>query len=294
MGIITWKRTTMKFAVTAVVMAVLSSQALAYTSYNRPQAYSSRPNFYGNGNLDPAILAESTDVLLKTIQRTDELIDNLPRMDETARQMSDLWAIAYPQLKALLSKAGAWANQVPTPARRKRSPQYFYQGGNDLTQWSKYLNPALNTGSQELLLKTVRRTIELIDNLPGMSETAGQMAELWGIAFPQLKTLLSKSGAWANQVATPARGKRSPQFFYQGGNAPNFYQGGDAFNQIANAVSQYMDPALNTESQELLLKTVRRTIELIDNLPGMSETAGQMAELWGIAFPQLKTLLSKS
>ena len=168
-------------------------------------------------------------------------------MDETARQMSDLWAIAYPQLKALLSKAGAWANQVPTPARRKRSPQYFYQGGNDLTQWSKYLNPALNTESQELLLKTVRRTIELIDNLPGMSETAGQMAELWGIAFPQLETLLSKSGAWANQVATPARGKRSPQFFYQGGNAPslyqggnapNLYQGGDALNQIAIAVSQ--------------------------------------------------------
>merc|ERR1712038_2027037 len=125
----------------------------------------------------------------------------------------------------------------------------------------------------------------MIDNLPGMSETAGQMAELWGIAFPQLETLLSKSGAWANQVATPARGKRSPQFLYQGG---------DALNQIANAVSQYMDPALNTESQELLLKTVRRTIELIDNLPGMSETAGQMAELWGIAFPQLKTLLSKS
>ena len=66
--------------------------------------------------MDPAILTESTDVLLKTIQRTDELIDNLPRMDETARQMSDLWAIAYPQLKALLSKAGAWANQVPVPA----------------------------------------------------------------------------------------------------------------------------------------------------------------------------------
>ena len=154
--------------------------------------------------MNPALLDESQDVLLKTIQRTDELIDNLPRMDETARQMSDLWAIAYPQLKALLSKAGAWANQVPTPARRKRSPQYFYQGGNDLTQWSKYLNPALNTESQELLLKTVRRTIELIDNLPGMSETAGQMSELWAIAYPQLKTLLSKAGAWANQVAVPA------------------------------------------------------------------------------------------
>ena len=83
-------------------------------------------------DLDPAILTESTDVLLKTIDRTNELIDNLPRMDETARQMSDLWAIAYPQLKTLLSKASAWANQSPVPARRKRSPQFFYnQGGND-------------------------------------------------------------------------------------------------------------------------------------------------------------------
>merc|ERR1712223_529250 len=169
MGIITWKRTTMKFAVTAVVMAVLSSQALAYTSYNRPQAYSSRPNFYGNGNLDPAILAESTDVLMKTIQRTDDLVDNLPSMDETARQMSDLWAIAYPQLKTLLSKVGAWANQVPTPARRKRSPHFFYQGGN----------PAILDESQNVSLKTIQRTDELIDNLPMMDETSRQMSELW-------------------------------------------------------------------------------------------------------------------
>ena len=29
---------------------------------------------------------------------------------------SDLWALAYPQLKTLLTKAGAWANQVPVPA----------------------------------------------------------------------------------------------------------------------------------------------------------------------------------
>merc|ERR1711953_467880 len=288
MGIITWKRTTMKFAVTAVVMAVLSSQALAYSSYYRPQGYSmSSTNFYQNaiGNINPAILTESTDVLLKTIQRTDELIDNLPRMDETARQMSDLWAIAYPQLKTLLSKAGAWANQVAVPARRKRSPQYYNQGGIDFTQMTQYLDPALNTKSQELLLKTVRRTIELIDNLPGMSETARQMAELWGIAFPQLETLLSKSGAWTNQVATPARGKRSPQFFYnQGGN--------DAFNQIANDVRQYMDPAILTESTDVLLNTIERTNEMIDNLPRMDETARQMSDLWAIAYPQLKTLLS--
>ena len=151
-------------AVTAVVMAVLSSQALAYLSYYRPQGYSmSSPNFYENAigsklsfsnhvckfsklytyfkknikfqnvsDMDPAILTESTDVLLNTIERTNEMIDNLPRMDETARQMSDLWAIAYPQLKTLLSKAGAWANQIPVPGRRKRSPQFFYQqGGND-------------------------------------------------------------------------------------------------------------------------------------------------------------------
>ena len=66
--------------------------------------------------MNPALLDESQDVLLKTIQRTDELIDNLPMMDETSRQMSELWAIVYPQLKTLLSKAGAWANQVAVPA----------------------------------------------------------------------------------------------------------------------------------------------------------------------------------
>merc|ERR1712223_799741 len=210
MGIITWKRTTMKFAVTAVVMAVLSSQALAYTSYNRPQAYSSRPNFYGNGNLDPAILAESTDVLMKTIQRTDDLVDNLPSMDETARQMPDLWAIAYPQLKTLLSKAGAWASQIPVPGRRKRSPQFFYQqGGNDAfnqiaSDVMQYMDPAILTESTDVLLNTIERTNEMIDNLPRMDETARQMSELWAIAYPQLKTLLSKAGAWANQVAVPA------------------------------------------------------------------------------------------
>ena len=131
-------------------MAVLSSQALS--SHYRPRVYSKQPSFYQNRNgskfeianatyqiqwliildLDPAILAGSTDITLKTIQRTDELIENLPRMDETSRQMSELWAIAYPQLKTLLSKAGAWANQIPVPGRRKRSPQFFYQqGGND-------------------------------------------------------------------------------------------------------------------------------------------------------------------
>ena len=74
------------------------------------------PKFQNISDMDPAILTESTDVLLNTIDRTNELIDNLPRMDETARQMSELWAIAYPQLKTLLSKAGAWANQVAVPA----------------------------------------------------------------------------------------------------------------------------------------------------------------------------------
>merc|ERR1711953_637182 len=244
------EKTTMKFAVTAVVMAVLSSQALAYSSYYRPQGYSmSSPNFYQNaiGNLDPAILTESTDVLLKTIERTDELIDNLPRMDETARQMSDLWAIAYPQLKTLLSKAGAWANQIPVPARRKRSPQFFYnQGGNDAfnqiaNDVRQYMDPAILTESTDVLLNTIERTNEMIDNLPRMDETARQMSDLWAIAYPQLKTLLSKAGAWANQIPVPGRRKRSPQFFYnQGGN--------DAFNQIANDVRQYMDPAILTES----------------------------------------------
>ena len=66
--------------------------------------------------MDPAIGVEAQNLLLKTIQRTDELIDNMPSNAEFGRQMSELWGIAYPQLRTLLQKAGAWANQIPTPA----------------------------------------------------------------------------------------------------------------------------------------------------------------------------------
>ncbi len=67
--------------------------------------------------MDPQLLAESSDLVLKTVRRTQELIDNLPPMPETAAQMAQLWEIAYPQLATLLAKSGAWADQVPVPAK---------------------------------------------------------------------------------------------------------------------------------------------------------------------------------
>ena len=59
---------------------------------------------------------ESQRLLTKTVSRTNELIDGLPPMTETAAQMADLWAIAYPQLSGLLTKAGKWADKVAVPA----------------------------------------------------------------------------------------------------------------------------------------------------------------------------------
>merc|ERR1719242_205906 len=67
-------------------------------------------------NVNPAILTESQELLLKTIRRTEELINNMPSTAETARQMTELWRIAYPQLRTLLTKAGAWANYAPVPS----------------------------------------------------------------------------------------------------------------------------------------------------------------------------------
>merc|ERR1712018_11477 len=65
--------------------------------------------------IDPQIISESEGLLLNTVARTNELIDSLPKMSETGREMAQLWDIAYPQLQSLLAKAGSWANQVPTP-----------------------------------------------------------------------------------------------------------------------------------------------------------------------------------
>merc|ERR1719492_373172 len=67
-------------------------------------------------NVDPAILTESQILLLNMIQRTKELIDNMPNTAETARELSYLWRNAFPQLRTLLPKAGAWANQAPVPS----------------------------------------------------------------------------------------------------------------------------------------------------------------------------------
>merc|ERR1719412_1484506 len=113
----------MKFAILAVVVAVFSSQAFgqmdwgkyfqqqpyqqqayqqqsyqqqAYPQQAYPQqAYQQQPDLINNfvANLDPELVAEATDLLLKTVRRTNEFIDNLPSSTETAAQMADLWAI---------------------------------------------------------------------------------------------------------------------------------------------------------------------------------------------------------
>merc|ERR1712242_312693 len=92
--------------------------------------------FGQNMPIDPAILAGSQDLLLQTVTRTNELIDNLPDMRETGRQMAELWDIAYPQLRSLLAKAGAWANQVPTPAGGGSPTTYAARPGNSYSSVS--------------------------------------------------------------------------------------------------------------------------------------------------------------
>ena len=64
--------------------------------------------------------------------------------------------------------------------------------------------PEVISEAEGLLLTTVRRTNELIDNLPPTGQTGAEMAALWGAAYPQLRTLLEKSAAWAAQVPVPA------------------------------------------------------------------------------------------
>ena len=111
-------------------MAVFSSQAFGqYHQQNQIRGYQNQAyqqlvqpgttwyNLYSAvANLDPELMSEMTDLLLKTVRRTNDLIDNLPASSDMAAQMADLWAIAYPQLKTLLTKAGAWVNQVQVPA----------------------------------------------------------------------------------------------------------------------------------------------------------------------------------
>merc|ERR1712018_146816 len=102
----------------------------------------------------------------------------------------------YQQYQPLVGQYQQQRYQQPT----------FNQGTNnfDISQFLQYLDPALLPESQALLLKTIQRTNEIINGLPPMPETAAQMAELWGIAYPQLKGLLTKAGVWANQVPVPA------------------------------------------------------------------------------------------
>ena len=107
-------------------MAVFSSQAFGYSYQSiqypmpiqragyQPAAALAQPNLY---RATPEVVSDVTDLLLKTVRRTHGLIDSLPPMDETAANMADLWAIAYPPLKTLLTKANAWANQIPIPTK---------------------------------------------------------------------------------------------------------------------------------------------------------------------------------
>merc|ERR1711881_83548 len=116
MGIIV-KKDTMKFAILAVVVVAFFGQALGQY-YQQAAAYN--PMVYQAQNLlasmDPQLLVESEALLVKTLQRFNELIDNMPNSQQIGNEASELWDLAYPQLVTLLTKAGAWANQVPVPA----------------------------------------------------------------------------------------------------------------------------------------------------------------------------------
>merc|ERR1712223_395470 len=111
MGTHIWKRVTMKFAIIAVVVVAVSSQVFGQLDLD---------------GLDPVMVKNSEDLLLKVVRRTNDFIDNLPDMQTTGRQMGDLWTIAHPQLRTLLAKAEAWANQVPVP-KGAGSPVTTYQ-----------------------------------------------------------------------------------------------------------------------------------------------------------------------
>ena len=74
------------------------------------------PQFNAAPAIAPEVISEAEGLLLSTIRRTNELIDNLPPTGETGAEMAALWGAAYPQLRALLGKAGQWAAQVPVPA----------------------------------------------------------------------------------------------------------------------------------------------------------------------------------
>merc|ERR1719414_1674282 len=89
----------MKFATTIVVVVVMA-EAVSSQTFGRQQD----------------MLYDSQDLLLDTLRRTNQFIDHLPDMKNTARQMGALWKIAYPQLKRLLVKSGAWVDQIPVPA----------------------------------------------------------------------------------------------------------------------------------------------------------------------------------
>merc|ERR1719436_1454325 len=105
----------MKFAIFAVVVAAFFGQALGqyYQAPYNPIVYQAQAAL---ANMDPQLLVESQALLVKTVSRFNELIDNMPNSNQIGNEASELWALAYPQLRTLLTKAGAWANQVPVPA----------------------------------------------------------------------------------------------------------------------------------------------------------------------------------
>merc|ERR1711997_634666 len=103
------KATTMKFAIIAVVVAAFSCQVMGH-----PQFF--LPTFNTAPAVAPEVISEAEGLLLATVRRTNELIDNLPPTGQTGAEMAALWGAAYPQLRTLLEKSAAWAAQIPVPA----------------------------------------------------------------------------------------------------------------------------------------------------------------------------------
>merc|ERR1712241_916611 len=112
------KATTMKFAIIAVVVAVFSCQVMGRAQLYNPfyQPAAAVPQFNAAPAVAPEVISEAEGLLLTTVRRTNELIDNLPPTGATGAEMAALWGAAYPQLRTLLAKSAQWAAQVPVPA----------------------------------------------------------------------------------------------------------------------------------------------------------------------------------
>merc|ERR1719412_2744648 len=114
----------MKFAMIAVVVAVFSCQVMGkaqlynpfYQQQQQQYAPAAVPQFNAAPAVAPEVISEAEGLLLTTVRRTNELIDNLPPTGATGAEMAALWGAAYPQLQTLLAKSAQWAAQIPVPA----------------------------------------------------------------------------------------------------------------------------------------------------------------------------------